>query len=322
MKPGGPEEHEPVLLKEVIHYLNPQPGDAVCDCTVGFGGHSSEIIKLLGVGGSLIGIDLNLHALESARRRIEQARTVPAHIKLVQGNFADLIPLLSHAQAPPLGGILLDLGLSTPQLIDVPGLGMSWESDAALDMRLDPSADSPPAAEIVNTWTEDELTRLFRDVGEEKWSRRIARRILEARTKKPIETGRELGEIIAAAIPRKAWPPKIHPATRCFMALRIEVNREFENLEKVLPQAVEALKPGGRLVVISFHSGEDRRVKRFFQEMARVEEQAPWPLPQQGPATPPRLKILTPKPVTPSEEEIARNPRSRSAKLRAAEKVW
>lgn len=317
---NAPDTHEPVLLKEVMHYLSPQPGKTYVDCTLGRGGHSEAILKLLGGEGSLIGIDVDPHAIEAVRRRFEQARYPPAQVILVQGNFAGLTPLLQQVQAPALAGILLDLGLSSPQL-DSPGFGLSWEDDQGLDMRIDPESGRPSAAEIVNTWDEKELTDLFRRHADEKWSRQIARRIVAEREKEPIATGRRLGEIVGAAIPRKAWPPKTHPATRVFMALRIEANGEYENLEAVLPQAFDALESGGRLVVISFHSGEDARVKKWMKEMARPLGEAPWPLPQRGAEGRPRLKILTPKPVTPDEAEVKRNPRSRSARLRAAEKL-
>lgn len=303
-----------------MQYLSPTPGKTYVDCTLGRGGHAEQILKLLGGEGFLVGIDADPHALEQVRRRFECARYPPATFRLVQGNFADLTPLLQHVQAPPIGGILLDLGPSTPQLVS-PGFGMSWEDDQALDMRIDRTSGRPSAAEIVNTWGEEELKDLFRRNSDEKWSGPIARRIVQERIKEPIETGRRLGEIVASAIPRKAWPPKMHPATRVFMALRIEANGEYENLEAVLPQALEALEPGGRLVVISFHSGEDVRVKSWMREMARPEGEAPWPLPQRGREGKPRLRILTPKPVTPDEAEVRRNPRSRSARLRAAEKT-
>lgn len=303
-----------------MEYLAPRPGKAYLDCTLGHGGHALEIFKQLGDEGVLVGFDVDPHAARRVGRRIEQAGADPSKVKFVTGNFSNLIPLLHHAQVPPLGGILLDLGPSTPQLLDSK-LGMSWENDEALDMRLDPKADGPNAAEIVNEWSEEELTGLFKERAQEKWSRRIAQRIIEARTQAPIRTGRQLGDIVAAAIPRKAWPPKTHPATRVFLALRMEVNRELENLEAVLPQAFESLAPGGRLVVISFHSGEDTIVKRFFQEMARPAQEVPWPLPQRGAEGAPRMKILTRRPVFAGEEEVRRNPRSRSARLRAAEKI-
>lgn len=318
MNPGA--FHEPVLVKEVIEHLSPKPGDVIVDCNLGHGGHALEILKHLRGEGLLVGIDLQAPAVETARRRILAVHSNPSCYKLIVGNHADLPQLLLQAQVPPPQGILLDLGPSTPQLLD-PRLGMSWESEEALDMRLDPQAGNPSASEIVNEWSEAELARLIYENSEEKWSRRIARRIVEARTAGPITTGKQLGRIVGEAIPRKAWPPKTHPATRVFLALRIAANREYENLEAVLPLALEALAPGGRLVVISFHGGEDGRVKRFMQKFSRPETEVPWPLPQGGHEGNPRLRLLNSRPVTATKEEIERNPRSRSAKLRAAVKL-
>lgn len=312
--------HEPVLTKEVLEYLDPKPGRTYVDCNLGHAGHFMEIIKQLRGEGFAVGIEIDPAQVEVASRRIEALHNAPPNYKLLVGNHADLSLLLAPSQTPPIGGILLDLGPSTPQLLD-PRLGMSWESSEALDMRLDRASGGPSAADIVNEWTEEDLTRLFREYAQEKWSARIAKRIVERRKTSPIRTGRELGELVGGAIPRAAWPPKIHPATRVFLALRIEVNGELENLKRVLPQAVELLAPGGRLVVISFHSGEDAIVKSFLRERSTAKVTAPWPLPQKGSEIPAEMKLLTPQPVTASEEELARNPRARSAKLRAAEKV-
>lgn len=318
MEPGA--YHEPVLRKEVIEHLSPKPGDVIVDCNLGHGGHTLDILKRLRGEGLLVGIDLHPPAVETARRRILANPTPPTPYKLIVGNHADLSHILAYEKIPPPNGILLDLGPSTPQLLDS-SLGMSWESAEALDMRLDPNAGNPSASEMVNEWSEEELAKLFHENAEEKWSRRIAKRIIEARQRSPIQTGRDLGRIVGEAIPRKAWPPKTHPATRVFLALRIAANREYENLEAVLPQAYEALAISGRLVVISFHSGEDGRVKKFMRTMSQSEVEVPWPLPQRGHESQPRLRVLTPRPVTASAEEIEANPRSRSAKLRAAEKL-
>lgn len=317
MNPGP--YHEPALVKEVIKYLSPSPGKVIVDCNLGHGGHSLAILKQLGGEGLLVGIDSDPHSLEIAGRRITASRTAPSLVRLIVGNHANLTLILKHAQAPPPGGILLDLGPSTPQLLDS-RLGLSWDSDQELDMRLDPSADLIPASEIVNTWSEEELTRLFRENAQERWSRRIARRIVRNRAEAPILTGRRLGEIVGEAIPRKAWPPKTHPATRVFLALRIAVNHELENLKAVLSQALECMAPKGRLVVLSYHSGEDRVVKKFFKAKSTPEDEAPWPLPQGTETRQSPLKILTRRPIRPTPEEIARNPRCRSARLRAAEK--
>lgn len=309
------EDHEPVLRKEVIHYLDPRPGDTIVDCTLGHAGHSIDILLQLRGEGRLIGIDVSSKSLLAARRRIETACQNPSSIGFVEGNFADLALHLSHVQSPPAGGILLDLGPSTPQL-----RFMGWNSDEPLDMRLSDSVGDVTAGTIVNEWDERDLTRILRDNADEKFARRIARRLVERRAAGPVRTGRELGQVVSDAIPRKAWPPRMHPATRTFMALRMEVNRELDNLRAVLPQAYEALRPGGRLVVISFHGGEDLIVKRFMQEMSRPPE-PPWPLPQKDFEGSPRMKLLTRRPVTPTEEEIRMNPPSRAARLRAAEKI-
>lgn len=315
--------HEPVLVEEVLHYLAPAPGKVIVDCNLGHGGHSLAILSKLGDKGLLVGIDRDSLMLEVARKRIEATHTssTRSQVRLIQADHLQLPQVLAEALAdvPDAApdGILFDLGPSTPQLLD-PARGMSWQSEQALDMRMDQSAAIPTAADIVNEWEEEDLARLFYENADERWSRRIARRIVEARQSAPIRTGRQLGAVVEQAIPRKAWPPKIHPATRVFLALRIEVNQEYRTLEAVLPMALEQLKPGGRLVVITFQSGEDRRVKEFMRA-ASTPPTAPWPFPQGN--EPAKAKLLTRKPVEGSEEEQARNPRSRSAKLRAIEKI-
>lgn len=213
--------------------------------------------------------------------------------------------------------ILFDLGPSTPQLRD-PRRGMSWTSGESLDMRMNPDSGRPTAAEIVNTWDERRLMALFKDNADERWAKRIAKRIVEERVEGTIETGKQLGELVCRAIPRKAWPPSIHPATRIFLALRIEVNAEYETLEKILPEAFEFLKPGGRLGVITFHSGEDRRVKAFMRRMTAPPE-VPWPLPQTGEPAP--AEWIARKGLEAGPEELERNPHSRSARLRAIRKT-
>jgi len=315
--------HEPVLLKEVIDTLAPAPGKLIVDATLGHGGHSLAILSQLGGKGLLVGIDRDPQMLEAARQRIQAAGFPRSSYRLVLANHASLPSVLAEVlaevpvEAAAPDGVLLDLGPSTPQLLD-PGRGMSWLSEHSLDMRMDSAGPGPSAEEIVNTWDEKALSHLFWSNADERWSRRIARRIVEARTRQRIRTGRQLGEIVADSIPRRAWPPKIHPATRIFLALRIEVNGEYRSLEAVLPAAFEMLAPGGRLVAITFHSGEDRRVKEFMRAVSTPPEVA-WPLPQAG-SPPARALLLTRKPVVPSPAEMAENPRSRSAKLRAIEK--
>ncbi|MEN6627277.1 MAG: 16S rRNA (cytosine(1402)-N(4))-methyltransferase RsmH [Candidatus Sumerlaeia bacterium] len=314
----APELHEPVLLKEVLEVLAPKPGDVIVDGTLGHGGHSLAILRQLGKEGLLVGADWDPQMLEAARKRIEAAH-VQARYRLLLTDHAHLLPVLAEVlaeagvQPAAPDGMLFDLGPSNPQILD-PARGLSWESDEALDMRLSPQNPGPSAADIVNEWPEADLARMIRDHSDEHWAKRIASFIAQERKKGPIRTGRQLGDVVKAAIPRKAWPPKIHPATRVFLALRIEVNGELERLERILPEAFELLKPGGRLLVITFHSGEDRRVKEFMKKMATAPR-PPWPLPESG--EPARARLLTPKPITAGEEELQRNPRSRSAKLRA-----
>jgi 16S rRNA (cytosine1402-N4)-methyltransferase len=317
---GKVDYHEPVLVKEVMRFLAPAPGQFIIDGTVGHGGHSLEILSQLGGKGLLVGIDRDPQMLEAARKRIEAARYPVASYRLVLADFALLPTVLARvfadAHPPALDGLLLDLGPSTPQLLD-PARGMSWTSDESLDMRMNPDEPGQTAREIVNSWDEEALARLFRENAGERWAGRVAERIVSARRAGLIRTGKQLGEIVAGAIPRRAWPPRIHPATRVFLALRIEVNGEYAKIESALPVAFEKLGPGGRMVVISFHSGEDRRVKNFMRS-ACLPEEVPWPLPQKGVQA--RARPLTRKAVVPDTEERERNPRSRSAKLRAIQK--
>ncbi len=319
----APAEHEPVLMKEVLEVLAPKPGAVIVDGTLGGGGHSLAILRQLGEEGLLVGADWDPQMLEAARKRIEAAH-VPSRYRLLLTDHAHLLPVLAEVlaeagvQPAAPDGFLYDLGPSNPQILD-PARGLSWESDEALDMRLAPQEAGPNAAEIVNEWDERDLARIIYEHSDERWARRIAKRIVEERKLGPIRTGRQLGDLVKRAIPRKAWPEKIHPATRVFLALRIEVNGELERLERILPQSFELLRPGGRLVVITFHSGEDRRVKDFMRAMA-TPPRPPWPLPETG--EPARARLLTPKPIGPGPEEVVRNPRSRSAKLRAIEKKF
>lgn len=318
--------HEPVLVKEVLELLNPRPGQMIVDMNLGHGGHTLQILSRMGEEGLLVGIDRDPWMLATARKRLEDADVPRSCYRLVQADFLQLpnvlaevpAPALAPAEVPAPDAVLFDLGPSTPQLLD-PARGMSWESDEALDMRLDPSGPEPSAAEIVNSWSEDELVRIFHGHADERWARRIARMIVQRRTTRPIRTGRELAAVVCEAIPRGAWPPKIHPATRVFLALRIEVNQEYRKIEEALPMAFDLLKPGGRMAVISFHSGEDRRVKEFMRRMTQPEP-APWPLPQSA-GKPARARALTRKPVEAGEDEVRANPRSRSARLRAIEKL-
>ena len=301
--------HDPVLLRETLDGLNLQPGQTVVDCTLGRGGHASAIAHRLGAGGLLIGIDSDPRNLEFASRRVG-ASGAAARVRFFHANFAELTDVLAAANATTVDGVLADLGLSTNQLFDE-HYGLSFAHPMPLDMRLDPRLDTT-AADLVNTMREDDLADVLYELAQERYSRRIARKIAEARRQSPINTTDRLAELVRSAIPRAGGarkrggaPEKIDPATRTFLALRIAVNREVENLAALLGQAPRALSPGGRFAVISFQSTEDRLVKQAF----RSAEQAGL------------LKVLTRKPVTPTDQELAANPRSRSAKLRVAERV-
>ena len=292
------ESHEPVLVEEVLRLLNLQPGNVVVDATVGSGGHAREILQQIGPTGRLIGIDQDPEALERAHA---QLRVYP-QAQLVEGNFAELDPILQSLNLKQVDAVILDVGVSREQLED-PRRGFSFLKEGSLDMRMDP-ARPLTARDLVNDLSQGELEKLFRTYGEERWAKRIAGAICRNRVKKPIETTTELAQLIQETVPRPFRFGARHPATRIFQALRIRVNEELKALEEVLPKAFAALRPRGRLVTISFHSLEDRIVKESFREWAKRGQ----------------AEILTRKPVRPGPEEIQRNPRSRSAKLRALEK--
>ncbi len=311
--------HLPVLLSECLNGLSIKPTGVYLDCTLGGAGHSSEILKRLGSGGLLIGIDRDADAIEAASLRLSSVET-QARFCCLRGNFHDAPALLEAAKTDrSLDGILVDLGVSSHQL-DVRERGFSYHDDAPLDMRMDQS-QALCARDIVNGWSEDELNRILRDYGEEKWARQIARVICDRRKASPIETTSRLVEIIDAAIPKKfRQGDGSHPARRTFQALRIDVNDELEPLEPALRTLVGLLAPGGRLCVITFHSLEDRIVKNAFRSMAD-----PCTCPKSFPmcvcGKKPTVKLITRKPVTASAEELEQNPRARSASLRIAEKL-
>ena len=286
--------HVPVLLKEAIDFLAVQRGGTYIDATVGLGGHSLEIAKRLGAPGHLIGFDKDPKALEIARVRLT-GEDWPK-LELLQGSFAELV---KNREPRATNGILADLGVSSLQIFDA-ARGFSFQADGPLDMRMNPQSE-PSAEQVVNQIDERELADLIYEFGEERRSRRIARAIVRSR---PILTTAQLAAVISAAA-RSMKHERIHPATRTFQALRIFVNAELEDLRKLMQTAPQLLKPGGRLVVISFHSLEDRIVKDAMREGAKLGQ----------------YRLLTKKPVTASDEEIASNPRARSAKLRAAERV-
>lgn len=289
---GSSRWHEPVLLDEVLSLLSPGPGVLICDATCGTGGHAEAILAR---GAELVGLDKDPQALEIARGRLAR---FGARVRLLHADFRELRAALARLGIKEVQGVLFDLGVSSLQL-DSPARGFSFREEAPLDMRMDPSQPLT-AAELVNRLPEPELARILWEYGEERYARRIAREIVRARDKAPIHTTTELARLVA-----RCYPPgrhRIHPATRTFQALRIAVNDELAALKEGLAQAVELLSPGGVVCVISFHSLEDRIVKHFFRARAKAG----------------RLELLTKKPLRPSPEEVARNPRARSAKLRAA----
>ena len=311
--------HLPVLLNECLEGLAIKPTGVYLDCTLGGAGHSAEILKRLGPGGLLVGIDRDADAIEAAGQRLSSVGT-QARFCCLHGNFHDAPALLSAAKIDcGLDGILVDLGVSSHQL-DVRERGFSYHDEAPLDMRMDQS-QALSAKDIVNTWSEDDLNRILRDYGEEKWARQIARVICDRRRAGDIETTGQLVGIVDAAIPKKFRSGDgSHPARRTFQALRITVNDELDPLEPALRTLVDLLNPGGRLCVITFHSLEDRIVKNTFRSLAD-----PCTCPKSFPVCvcgkKPVVKPVTRKPITASPEELEQNPRSRSAGLRIVEKL-
>jgi 16S rRNA (cytosine1402-N4)-methyltransferase len=291
--------HVPVLTADVIGQLQPGRGGVFVDCTVGLGGHSSAL--LAAGAGRIIGLDRDVDALDRARTTLAPWLE---RVELVHADYRSLDSVLERLGVPLVDGTLADLGLSSMQL-DAPGRGFSFQRDEPLDMRMDRSGGET-AADLLARSSEIELADAIFQLGEERYSRRIARALVDARRQAPIDTTGRLAAIVRRAIPRRGLM-RIDPATRTFQALRIWVNRELEGLERFLQAAARRLRSGGRLVVITFHSLEDRVVKHTFRALAQKEV-----------AT---LKVLTKKPIVPTEEEVQRNPRARSAKLRAAERV-
>ncbi len=307
--------HQSVLLNEVINYLNIKPAGIYIDATLGGAGHAGEIATHMNGEGLLIGIDQDQTAIQAAQERLINVRP---EVKLFRSNFVALPEIVKDLEVEKIDGILFDLGVSSPQL-DEEERGFSYKYDAPLDMRMDRSQPFS-AAHLVNTATVEELTRIIGEYGEERWAKRIAIFIERHRREKEINTTSELAEIIKSAIPASARRVGPHPARRTFQALRIAVNNELAVLEKVLEETVPILKQGGRIVVISFHSLEDRIVKNVFVKEAKGC-QCPKELPICQCNNQPRLKILTKKPVVPTENEIRLNARARSSKLRSAEKL-
>jgi 16S rRNA (cytosine1402-N4)-methyltransferase len=307
-------DHVPVLADEVLTALAPRPGQTIIDCTFGAGGHSTLLAARLRGDGKLIAIDRDPTVAPYFERL---RRSTPAKVRLLHGEFSQVLEQLA-SNGVQADAILLDLGVSSMQL-DRPERGFSYAADAALDMRMDPSAELT-ASDVVNETSERELADIFRRYGEERYSRQIARAIVKRRAKQPFERTGDLVEVVKQAIPAPARFGEGHPAKRVFQALRIEVNDELGSLERALPASLEMLRPGGKLAVISFHSLEDRIVKRFL----RNEEHGctcPPDFPICACGASPTLRATPRRAIRPSTAEVARNPRSQSARLRAAVKL-
>ncbi len=304
--------HIPVLIKEVLQYLDPKPNENFIDCTVGEAGHAMAILEKNGPEGKVLGIDLDPQQIENCKEpygesacwRQMKIENYKNRMILVNDSYANLQEIVEKINFKPVNGILLDLGMSSEQLEN--GRGFTFLKDEPLDMRYAHEIQNDLTAEyILNNYSQKEIEKFLREYGEEKFSRRIAREIIEQREIKPIKSTFQLVEVIKRAVPKRFQHGRVHCATKTFQALRIAVNSELENLKKVLPPAVSVLSPGGRLVIISFHSLEDRIVKNFFREKSKEGA----------------VKLLLKKPAITSSEEIKLNPRSRSAKLRAVIKL-
>lgn len=310
--------HIPVLLDEVLAYLDPAPGGRYLDATLGGGGHARALLAKAGSDGLLVGIDRDPEARQRAAQRLAE---LPGQVRILAGRHEELDRLLAEAglEALRFDGILFDLGISSFQVDDA-GRGFTYQDpQAPLDMRMDP-AQPTTAAELLNRLSVHELARIFKEYGEERWAARIARFVVGRRERAPFQTAGELVEVVKAAVPASARRRGGHPARRVFQALRIAVNHELDELEEALRAAVRRLRPGGRLVVISFHSLEDRIVKHTFQDLAQGCICPPG-LPVCACGRVPQVRLLTRSPITPSEAEEARNPRARSARMRAVARV-
>jgi 16S rRNA (cytosine1402-N4)-methyltransferase len=316
--PGAPstDGHRPVLLHPLIESLQPRPGQLFVDGTLGAGGVTAALLERVRPGGRVIAIDRDPAALEGARRRFAEAGDA---LVLVHGDFAELIEHLRHHRIAAVDGVTLDLGISSLQLDD-PARGFGFRHEGPLDMRMDPTAATLTAADIVNGWEESDLAALIRRYGEERFARGIAAAIVRARRQRPLTSTGELRETVERAVPRRYWPKRIHPATRTFQALRIEVNHELESLEQGLQAAIDALRPGGRVGVIAFHSLEDSLVKNALH-VAALNCVCPPQQPICTCAHRATLFLHTRKAIKADAAELATNPRSRSARLRVAERL-
>jgi 16S rRNA (cytosine1402-N4)-methyltransferase len=292
--------HTPVMCKEVIEYLNLRPGLTIIDATVGLGGHARAILDQISPGGRLIGIDKDNESLELTK---EQLKEYSPRLDLVYGDFRHIDKVVAELKLERLDAILFDLGVSSFQF-DSGDRGFSIKEEGPLDMRMDRNAYIS-AYDLVNNLTQEEISNILSSFGQERWHNRIARAMVREREKNPISTTRQLSEIIIRSVPYAKGHWHIHPATRTFQALRIAVNRELESLEEALKKSIDLVSKGGRIVVISFHSLEDRIVKNSFRLFANLG----------------KAKIITLKPLVPTQQEIEENPRSRSSKLRVIERI-
>lgn len=307
--------HIPVLIQEVLDVLNPRPNENLFDGTLGGAGHSAVIMEYTGPRGKLLGVDMDEAAIAAAKVKLQK---FDKRIILKRDSFVNLVRLKKESDLK-IHLLLLDLGISSKQLDDE-SLGISFLKNAPLDMRLGGSdlSGGKTAETVVNAYPEVRLFEILRDFGEERYAKLIAAEIVKTRQERPLSSTTQLVETIGRAVPEKYKHERIHFATRTFQALRIEVNRELSNLREMLPQALEVLEPGGRMAIISFHSLEDRIVKQFFNRESKDCVCAP-EVPVCVCKHQKRLEILTKKPVRPTEEELKRNPRARSARLRAAQ---
>lgn len=307
------EKHISVLLKESIDALNLKDDSVIVDCTLGYGGHSSYILQRI-KKGFLFAFDQDSEAIRHSTNRLQAIGT---NFTIIKSNFVNLKEELEKRDVTEVDGIIFDLGVSSPQLDDAKR-GFSYHEDAKLDMRMD--KDNPLSAyEVVNMYSQKELTDIFYKYGEDKFSKNIAKKIVEYRAQKPIETTLELVEVIKSAVPMKARKEK-HPARQIFQAIRIEVNHELDVLEPALEQALSLLKVGGRVAVITFHSLEDRIVKRYFKQKCKIDDKVKG-LPNIPKEYLPDFQLVVNKAILPSKEELEHNNRSRSAKLRVIERI-
>ncbi|MFA5088456.1 MAG: 16S rRNA (cytosine(1402)-N(4))-methyltransferase RsmH [Candidatus Omnitrophota bacterium] len=293
-------QHIPVMLKEVVENLNLSPGACIVDCTLGLGGHAVAIAKQIGPQGLLIGIDRDEESIRLARESLQQES---ARFDIVQDDYRNIDKILDKLGVKKVDGIVFDLGISSYQLSS-PARGFSFNSEGPLDMRLDQNSYIS-AYDIVNSLSEKEISTILRNFGQERWHNRIAHYVVEQRNKKPIASTKDLSDTVLRAIPARFRRQRIHPATRTFQAIRIAVNRELESLEIALEKCINYLKIGGRISVISFHSLEDKIVKEKFRHFNKIGQ----------------LSLIVKKPLRPTEEEVRNNGRSRSARLRVAERI-